>query len=131
MRTGFGEVDIFPQTDVSNWISGHLGGSQGLNTGQEACGTLQRRQFAEHFTYNLKMLRRATIVGETTGGANHAGVLHNLDEHFAIGIPEHRPVNPYPAKDWAFRGVEPDIKVKATDALGAAERLAETKLRGR
>lgn len=29
---------------------------------------------AEQFCYDLKMLRRATLVGETTGGAAHAGV---------------------------------------------------------
>ena len=28
---------------------------------------------AEHFAYNLKTLKRATIVGETTSGASHAG----------------------------------------------------------
>ena len=28
---------------------------------------------AEHFTYNLKTLKRATIIGETTSGASHTG----------------------------------------------------------
>jgi hypothetical protein len=31
---------------------------------------------AEQFSYDLKMLRRATLVGETTGGGAHAGVFH-------------------------------------------------------
>lgn len=81
---------------------------------------------AEQFSYDLKMLRRATLVGEPTGGANHSGVLHNLDDHFAVGIPEHRPLNPFGAKDWALTGVEPDVKVKATEALATAEKLAAT-----
>lgn len=84
---------------------------------------------AEQFSYDLKMLKRAALVGETTGGAAHSGVLHNLDDHFAIGIPEHRPINPFSGEDWAFTGVEPDVQVKAADALAAAERLAETRLR--
>ena len=86
---------------------------------------------AEQFSYDLKMLRRATLVGEPTGGANHAGVLHNLGDHFAIGIPEQRPVNPFSDKDWAVTGVEPDVKVGAADALTTAERLAEARLRKR
>lgn len=77
------------------------------------------------------MLKRATIVGETTGGASHEGTLHNLDDHFAIGIPEHRPINPYSDKDWAVVGVEPDVKVGAVDALATAEKLAQSTLQKR
>jgi len=83
---------------------------------------------AEQFSYDLKMLKRATLVGETTGGATHANVLHNLDDHFAVGIPEYRPVNPFSGKDWAVTGVEPDVKVGAADALVTTEKLAEAKL---
>lgn len=86
---------------------------------------------AEQFSYDLKMLKRASLIGETTGGASHAGILHNLDDHFAVGIPEHRPVNPFSNKDWALTGIEPDVKVNASDALATAEKLAETKVRPR
>ena len=86
---------------------------------------------AEQFSYDLKMLKRATLVGETTGGANHSNVLHRLSDHFAVGIPEQRPVNPFSDKDWAMTGVEPDVKVKAADALVTAEKLAWEKLRRR
>ena len=84
---------------------------------------------AEQFSYDLKMLKRATLIGETTGGASHSGVLHNVDDHFAVGIPEHRPINPFSDKDWAVTGVEPDVKVKAADALAAAEKLVSERLR--
>ena len=84
---------------------------------------------AEQFSYDLKMLKRAMLVGETTGGAAHAGVLHNLNDHFAIGIPGIRPLNPFSANDWAITGVEPDVKVNAADALAAAEKLAEARQR--
>jgi hypothetical protein len=84
---------------------------------------------AEQFCYDLKMLKRATLVGETTGGAAHSGVFHRIDDHFGIGIPETKPINPYSKTDWAETGVEPDIKVNAADALQTAEKLAETKLR--
>ncbi|MGH9642447.1 MAG: S41 family peptidase [Terriglobales bacterium] len=83
---------------------------------------------AEQFCYNLKMLKRVTLIGETTGGAAHAGVFHRLDDHFGMGIPEVQPINPYSTADWAGIGVNPDVKVKAADALQTAESLAVSKL---
>jgi hypothetical protein len=83
---------------------------------------------AEQFCYDLKMLKRATLVGETTGGAAHSGVFHRIDDHFGMGIPETSPINPFSKTDWAETGVEPDVKVKAADALQTAEKLAESKL---
>ncbi len=84
---------------------------------------------AEQFCYDLKMLKRATLVGETTGGAAHSGVWHRIDDHFGMGIPETKPINPFREPDWAGTGVEPDVKVNAADALQTAEKLAETRLR--
>lgn len=84
---------------------------------------------AEHFSYDLKMLKRATIVGETTGGAAHSGVWHRIDDHFGMAIPETKAINPFSTNDWAEVGVEPDVKVSAPDALVTAEKLAQDKLR--
>lgn len=84
---------------------------------------------AEQFCYDLKMLKRATLIGETTGGAVHAGVFYRIDDHFGIAIPEVRPINPYATPDWAETGVEPDVKVKAADALATAENLAAQRLK--
>jgi len=83
---------------------------------------------AEQFSYDLKMLKRATLVGETTRGGAHAGVFHRIDDHFGMGIPEAKIVNPFGNADWEGTGVEPDVKVKAGDALATAERLAANKL---
>ena len=88
-----------------------------------------RRTFsgAEQFCFNLKMLKRATLVGETTGGGAHAGVWHRIDDHFGMGILETRAINPFSNADWEGTGVEPDVKVAATDALETAKGLAENK----
>ena len=83
---------------------------------------------AEQFSYDLKMLKRATLIGETTAGAAHSGVFHRLDDHFGMGIPEVKAINPYSANDWAEVGVEPDIKVSASNALEAALKLARARL---
>ncbi len=84
---------------------------------------------AEQFCYDLKMLKRATLVGETTGGAAHSGVFHRIDDHFGMGIPEVKSINPFSKTDWEGTGVEPDVKVNAADALETAVKLAESKLR--
>jgi retinol-binding protein 3 len=74
------------------------------------------------------MLKRVTLVGETTRGSAHAGVFHRIDDHFGMGIPEALPVNPFSKTDWEGTGVEPDVKVKAAEALETAQKLAEDKL---
>ena len=81
---------------------------------------------AEQFTYNLKMLKRATIVGETTAGQAHAGVFHRIDDHFGIGVTEVKPHNPFGSRDWEGTGVQPDVSVPAAEALARAqERLGK------
>jgi hypothetical protein len=86
---------------------------------------------AEQFSFDLKMLRRATLVGETTRGATHSGVFYRIDDHFGIGIPEVKAINPFSQSDWAVVGVEPDVKVSAAEALEKAQQLAESRLRKR
>ena len=39
---------------------------------------------AEEFTYNLKNLKRAILVGETTGGGAHPGGVRRITDHFGI-----------------------------------------------
>ena len=79
---------------------------------------------AEHFTYGLKMLHRAVIIGEATSGATDVGTFHRIDAHFGIGISESRVRNPYSTPDWAVTGVSPDISVPADQALQAAQQRA-------
>jgi len=83
---------------------------------------------AEEFTYNLKNLGRATIIGETTGGGAHPVSGHRIDDHFMIGVPFAKAVNPISKTNWEGTGVEPDVKVPAADALATAEKLAAEKL---
>jgi retinol-binding protein 3 len=83
----------------------------------------------EEFCYDLKTQKRATLVGETTGGGAHPVSGHRIDDHFQIGVPEGRPINPVTQKDWEGTGVTPDVEVKADEALTTAEKLAGDKLR--
>jgi hypothetical protein len=84
---------------------------------------------AEEFCYDLKNLKRATLVGETTGGGAHPAGPHRIDDHFQFRVPDARPINPISKTDWEGTGVTPDVKVDAGDALKTAEVLAAKKLR--
>ncbi len=87
---------------------------------------------AEYFVYNLKMLKRATVVGETTAGHQHSGAFHRIDDHFGMGIQEAVPPdNPYPVKGWEIIGIEPDVNVSRADAFEAARRIIESRARRR
>lgn len=86
---------------------------------------------AEEFSYNLKNLKRATIIGETTGGGAHPVSGHRIDDHFMIGVPFARAINPISKTNWEGTGVEPDVKVPAAEALSTALKLAAEKLRSK
>jgi retinol-binding protein 3 len=83
----------------------------------------------EEFTNNLKVLKRATILGETTGGGAHPVRGHRITEHFSIGVPFARAVNPVTHTDWEGTGVEPDEKVDASQALEVAIKLATERIK--
>ena len=84
---------------------------------------------AEEFSYNLKALKRATIVGEVTGGGAHPTMGHRLDDHFQIDVPFARGINPVTKTNWEGSGVEPDVKVDASQALEMATKLATERVR--
>lgn len=78
---------------------------------------------AEEFTYNLQALKRATIVGEQTGGGAHPVRSAKIDEQFSMGVPFARSVNPITKTNWEGTGVTPDVHVPAAQALETAKRL--------
>ena len=82
---------------------------------------------AEEFSYNLKNLKRATIIGETTGGGAHPGGMVRLSDDFGVFIPSGRAINPISKTNWEGTGVEPDIKVPKEQALKVAYLMALNK----
>ena len=79
---------------------------------------------AEEFAYNLQALKRATIVGETTGGGAHPGGVVALPHGLSAFIPSGRAINPVTQTNWEGTGVKPDVAVAAPDALEKALELA-------
>jgi len=84
---------------------------------------------AEEFAYNLKNLKRATIIGETTGGGAHPGDVYRLSAHFESFIPGGRAINPISGTNWEGTGVEPDIAVPREEAFKVAYTMALKQVR--
>ncbi|MGD2086412.1 MAG: S41 family peptidase [Candidatus Aminicenantes bacterium] len=83
---------------------------------------------AEEFTYNLKNLKRATIVGETTGGGAHPGGSRIVNDYFLVWVPSGRAINPITKTNWEGKGIEPHISVARDKALDKAHYTALEKL---
>jgi hypothetical protein len=80
---------------------------------------------AEHFSYSMKAVNRAIIVGETSRGAANPveeRIYPNLSLN--IALPVSRAIHPITETDWEGTGVEPDIKVPEEEALKKAHLVA-------
>lgn len=79
---------------------------------------------AEEFTYNLKNLKRATVIGETTGGGAHPVHPYPLESGFVVIVPVARAINPITKTNWEGTGIAPDLACPAERALEIAHREA-------
>ena len=75
---------------------------------------------AEEFSYNLKNLERATLVGETTGGGAHPGGTQIATDRFMVWVPSGRAISPITKTNWEGTGVTPHIAVKQDQAFNTA-----------
>lgn len=75
---------------------------------------------AEEFSYNLKNLERATLVGEITGGGAHPGGTVTATDRYQVWVPSGRAINPITNTNWEGSGVSPHIAVKQENALTTA-----------
>jgi hypothetical protein len=80
---------------------------------------------AEYLAYDLKVRKRATLVGEPTRGGAHSTDLYPVGDRFEIYIPTARAVNPVTGTNWEGIGVLPDVQVPAEKALETATELAK------
>ena len=86
---------------------------------------------AEALAFAFQIKGRATLVGERTVGAAHAGGWVPLARGFVAFIPNARGFDPRTGRNWERIGVEPTIPVSAARALDAAHAEAIRRLSGR
>lgn len=75
---------------------------------------------AEEFSYNLKNLNRARLIGEVTKGGANPGSWRELPEGLEIFVPIAHAINPISKDNWEGKGVVPHVEVSADDALAVA-----------
>lgn len=115
--------DIYWRPDNSTrqfWTSADLAGRRYVGKPVYVLTSRDTFSGAEEFAYDLQVLERATIVGETTGGGAHPGGPVKLTSAFAINVPMGRAINPVTRTNWEGKGVKPDVAVAAAGALDAA-----------
>lgn len=78
----------------------------------------------EEFAYDLQQLKRGTIVGARTRGGANPGVVHRIDDHFRMFVPNEAAIGPVSRSNWEGVGVAPDVVASPTQALATAHRLA-------
>jgi hypothetical protein len=106
------------------WTLPYVHGKRYVNKDVYVLTSKRTFSAAEEFTYNLQTQKRATIVGETTGGGAHPGGPHPINDHFVVWIPSGRAINPVTKTNWEGTGVKPDIEVPADLALKTAHLAA-------
>lgn len=79
---------------------------------------------AEEFSYNMQSQKRATLVGETTGGAANPGNVFRINADLEIFIPTGTSTNPITKTNWEGIGVLPEIKTSSENAYSKTVELA-------
>jgi hypothetical protein len=110
------------------WTLPYVPGPRMANADLYILTSRQTFSGAEEFTYNMKNLKRATIIGETTGGGAHPTRSMIVQHDFILRVPYARAINPISKTNWEGTGVSPDIAVPASEAFDKAYPLALEKL---
>ena len=120
--------DPRPNSPVPSYTASPIPGNKLVDKPVYILTSSSTQSAAEYFVYNLKMLKRAVVVGQTTAGHQHSGGFYRINDHFGMGIQNAAPPrNPYTVKGWEVIGIEPDVKVSRSEALDAAKKFAESR----
>jgi len=82
----------------------------------------------EFFSYTLKNLNKAVIVGEKTMGVALIAKKHKVNEFISINMPIAFTINPVTKTNWEEEGVVPDVNVDANLSFDVAYKLAKEHL---
>lgn len=108
-------------THTQTWTLPHVTGKRNPDADVYVLTSNRTFSAAEEFSYNLKNLERATLIGETTGGGAHPGGTRPATDEFTIWLPTGRAISPITETNWEGVGVVPHIEVKADEALDIAK----------
>ncbi len=83
---------------------------------------------AEAFAYDMQSRKRATLIGQPTGGGAHSVDVFPVADAFEFYISTARGISPVTGGNWEGTGVLPDISAPSDQALATA--VAEAKKAG-
>ncbi len=112
------------------WTQSHVEGPRLTDVDTYVLTSDRTFSGAEEFSYNLRNLERATLVGDTTGGGAHpteGRLFANLN--VGMSLPFGRAVNPITGTNWEGVGVIPHVAVPSEEALERAHLMALEKLK--
>lgn len=117
--------DRLENTETETWTLPNVEGERFPDTKVFILTSKSTFSAAEDFTYSLKNLKRATVIGEVTGGGAHPGRSYLVSDDLAmfIFISSGRAINPITQTNWEGVGVKPDVEVAADEALDVALQL--------
>lgn len=80
---------------------------------------------AEEFSYNMQTQKRATLVGQTTGGGANPGRSMRINDNLSVFIPTGKAINPVTKTNWEGIGVIPEVPTNVEDAYDKTLILAQ------
>ncbi len=106
------------------WTLTHVPGERMPETDLYVLTSSRTFSGAEEFTYNLKNMERAIIIGETTSGGAHPVTPYIINDNFIVRVPFGRAVNPITETNWEGTGIDPHVKTTKAMAMDMAYMMA-------
>lgn len=113
---------------IQYWTLPNVSGKRYLNKSIYILTNEETFSAGEEFAYDLQVLKRAIVIGKTTGGGANPGDEVVIKGQFVAFIPNGRAINPVTKINWEGTGVKPDIETLEKDSLIEAQIIALKKL---
>lgn len=115
------ETNRIKNHTVEHWTHEHVPGKRLADVPVYVLTGHETYSGGEMMAFALQNLGRATLIGDTTGGAAHGTHLSHVPNlRLEVYIPHEIHVDPATGKDWEGVGVIPDVAVPSGQALAAA-----------
>ena len=80
---------------------------------------------AEEFSYNMQTQKRATLIGQTSGGGANPGGMMRINADLGVFIPTGKAINPITKTNWEGVGVIPAVMTSVEETMDKAHALAK------
>lgn len=103
--------------EIQNWTLPFVPGPRFPNTPLYILTSHNTASAAEWFSYALKNLGRATLIGEKTAGAAHARRNEIINDNFVLSLPNSYVIDPRTNDNFEQKGITPTITTSSDQAL--------------